>query len=885
MPKHPPMYRQYRQLKAEHPNALLLYRLGDFYELFEEDAEIAARELGLTLTRRRFSKDLHLPMAGFPYRYANRYIARLIGKGYMVAVADQLEDSRQAKGLVKRGVVRVVTSGTVMEHPFLKETADNFLLALAPQGETVGLAFVDLSTGNFQCTQLPRADLPEELAHLRPSEVLLPPALHADAPFCQSLRELGVARLSPLDEAVFSPQAARRTLQAHFGVASTEAFGDAPLGHIAAAAILHYLKTNHLAELSHLTTLSAYHLPDYLALDTVTRRNLELTRTLRDGNRRGSLWHTLDETQTRMGARLLRRWILQPLAHRPAIQSRLDAVETLVGDAFLRHDVRAALRGMYDLERLAGRIGYGNANARDLVNLKNTLSRVPAIKAALATKMTGDGAEGVGALADLQTRLHPLTDIVDLVNRALVDEPPILLTEGGLIKPGFNPQLDALRQTAQSGRDWLTEYEAAERERTGIKNLRVKYNQVFGFFIEVTKSNLSRVPADYERRATIASGERFITPQLKARESEILTAEENANSLEYDLFAEVRQTIARRLPPLQETARALAQLDALASLAEVAALRGYAKPRLADSPLLRLREGRHPVVEQHLPDETPFVPNDCELSPDRRLIVLTGPNMSGKSVYLRQVALAVLMAQMGSFVAAAEAEIGLTDRLFVRAGASDDISQGRSTFLVEMSETAHILRHATERSLVVLDEVGRGTSTYDGLSLAWAVAEEVHQTVRARCLFATHFHELTALGDALPAAANFSMAVREEGGEVLFLRRLVPGGSDRSYGIHVARLAGLPTRVLEKARQILASLEGDAASLPCPATALAEAPTPYAAEPRSLGDDLLLPADDPLVWSILRELYRLDIANLTPLEALIRLNAWQQQLKRGGTSS
>ncbi|MFQ5576027.1 MAG: DNA mismatch repair protein MutS, partial [Anaerolineae bacterium] len=843
------------------------------------DAETAARDLGLTLTQRRFSKEIHLPMAGFPYRYANSYIARLIGKGHMVAVADQLEDSRQAKGLVKRGVVRVITSGTVMEHPLLKEIADNFLLALAPGDDAAGLAFADISTGNFQCTQLPRSNLLEELTHLRPSEVILPPSLQHDESLRQALTGLGVARLSSLEEAAFTPTAARQTLQDHFQVTSLEAFGDAPLGLIAAGAILRYLKTNHLAQLGHITALNSYHLPDYLPLDAVTRRNLELTRTLRDGRRRGTVLHTLDHTQTRMGARLLRRWLNQPLYNLPKIQARLNAVETLVQNAFLRQDLRATLRGMFDLERLAGRIGYGNANGRDLVNLKTTLTRVPAIKTALNAVPPG------GLLADLQTRLNPLTELVNLLEQALVDDPPILLKEGGLIKPGFNPKLEALRQTARAGRSWLAEYEAAERERTGIKNLRLKYNQVFGFFIEVTKSNLSRVPPHYERRATIAGGERFTTAELKTRQQQIITAEETANSLEYDLFVQTRQAAAQQLGPLRQTAQALARLDVLASLAEAAAQNGYTKPAVSVSPHITLREGRHPVVEQLLPGDAPFVPNDCRLNRDQRLIIVTGPNMSGKSVYLRQVALAALMAQIGSFVAAAQADIGLVDRLFVRAGASDDIGQGRSTFLVEMSETAHILRHATQNSLIVLDEVGRGTSTYDGLSLAWAVAEEIHQLLKARCLFATHFHELTALGRTLPGAANYSMAVREQDGRVIFLRKLKPGGADRSYGLHVARLAGLPRRVLDKAQQILASLEAGggsgAAEYPAaaPATSLAEQPTPYRLEARPLGNGLLLPGDDKLVWEIVADLYRLDIANLTPIEALLRLNRWQQQLK------
>ena len=899
MSKTPPMYKQYKALKAAHPNALLFYRLGDFYELFEEDAKIGARELGLVLTQRSFSKDLHLPMAGVPHRHVDGYIVRLINKGYMVAVADQLEDSRQAKGLVKRGVVRVVTSGTVMDQPLLKENVDNFLLALAPAGEETGLAYLDLSTGEFNCACLSFADLPEEIARLQPSEVILPLTLKNEAGFCDALHQLGVARLSPLADSIFKPDFAQAQLKAHFNVVTLEAYGDHPLALTAAGVILYYLKTNQLSDLAHLTGLTTYYQQDYMALDAITRRNLELTQTLRDGHTQGTLLAILDQTKTRMGARLLRRWLNHPLHHLAQIQARLEAVETLVKDAFLRQDLRTALHGMYDLERLAGRVGYGNANGRDLVNLKTTLARIPTIKKRLETTASpGEPA----LLADLQAQLDPLTGVASLIARSLVDEPPILLTEGGLIKPSFHPELEALRETALASRRWLAEYEAAERGRTGIKNLRVKYNQVFGFFIEVTKSNLNRVPKTYQRRATTTNGERFVTPELKANEATILEAEDAAHSLEYDLFLDVRQQVAEHLPTLRQTAQALAQLDVLLALAEAATLRNYVKPALTTEPTLSLREARHPVVEQALSGQAPFIPNDCRLDDDQRLIVLTGPNMSGKSVYLRQTALAVLMAQIGSFVAAAAAHIGLADRIFARAGASDDISQGRSTFLVEMSETAHILHHATRQSLIILDEVGRGTSTYDGLSLAWAVAEDIHRAIQARCLFATHFHELTALSQTLPGISNYSLAAREQDGQVIFLRRLIPGGADKSYGIHVARLAGLPRRVLQKAEAILASLERDQAGEAIaglyqeadpPDRALAEQPAPYALEAAPISEDLILPAsetsepaepqswDNNQLWDIMRELYRLDIANLTPIEALVRLNTWQQQLKRG----
>ena len=895
MPKKPPMYHQYKSIKAAHPDALLFYRLGDFYELFEDDAETGARELGLTLTQRKFSKDIRLPMAGVPHRHVNGYISRLIKKGYMVAVADQLEDASKAKGLVKRGVVRVVTSGTVMDQPMLRDDFNNFLVALAPAGLIVGLAMIDISTGEFSCASFDQVELLEEIARILPSEIIIPPTMKRDESLCQSLTQLGVARLTSLAAEAFRPEAAQQLLRDHFKVASLEGYGSDSLALTAAGVVLTYLKANQLSELAHITSLTTYHLPQYMALDSITRRNLELTQTMRDGNTKGTLLSVLDRTQTRMGARLLRRCINQPLADLPDIQGRLNAVECLVDDAFLRNDLRATLHGMYDLERLAGRIGYGNVNGRDLVNLKMTLVKVPEIKQLLSSiKDTAESTttDPTSLLARLQDLLDPLTSAVEAIDQGLVEEPPILLTEGGLIKPTFHPDLQQLRDTAEASRSWLADYEAAEREQTGIKNLRIRYNQVFGFFIEVTRSNLNRVPKHYQRRATVTNAERFITADLKAYEAKILTAEEAANELEYDLFLEIRQQVADQLPGLRQTAQALAQLDVLASLAEVAAQHHYVKPNLTTETVLALREARHPVVEQVLPTDTPFVPNDCRLDEAQRLIVLTGPNMSGKSVYLRQIALAVLMAQMGSFVAATEAHVGLTDRIFARAGASDDISQGRSTFLVEMSETAHILHHATERSLIILDEVGRGTSTYDGLSLAWAVAEDIYRTLEARCLFATHFHELTGLGDSLPGAANYCLAVHEQDGQVIFLRRLISGGADRSYGIHVARLAGLPPRILAHAGAILESLQ-DQRPTPEPPTdtntselekvpyQLNESRSDYDLHPQAVGDGLLLPADDPHLWTIIRELYRLDIANLTPIEALMQLNRWQQSIKQG----
>jgi DNA mismatch repair protein MutS len=882
------MLRQYRRIKARHRDALVLYRLGDFYELFEEDARVAARELDLVLTSRRFSKKLRLPMCGVPYRSATSYIGRLIERGHKVAVVEQLEDARKAKGLVKRDVVRVITPGTVVEEALLHEKTENYLVGLSRGKSGYGLACVDLSTGEFAATQA--SDLPavlEELERLRPSELVLPESLMEDEGYVAELKSVCPVRFSPLPDTDFSLEIAQDQLRKHLGVTSLEAYGcaDLPRATEAAGAIVAYLKANQPAsaesggELAHLRHLSTYRLNSQMHLDGVTRRNLELTRTLRDGRAQGSLLSVLDHTATAMGARLLRRWINQPLLDLDEIRERLDAVEELVTgelggagdgspDAFLRADLRRLLAGMYDVERLVGRIGFGNANGRDLVGLKTVLERLPKIKARLAKA-------GSGRLQALG-QLDEHTDVLHLIARSIVDRPPILIKEGGLIRPGYHGELDRLRGTATAGRDWLTEYEAAERERTGIKNLRVKYNQVFGFFIEVTKSNLKLVPDDYERRATITHAERFITPELKVKESEILAAEDRANELEYELFADVRRQVAEHAGSLRQSAQALAELDVLASLAEVAALHGYARPTVDATGVLEIQEGRHPVVEQLLPDGERFVPNSLDLDQEgNRLMIITGPNMAGKSVYIRQVALLVLMAQMGSFCPAASARIGLVDRIFVRAGASDDITQGRSTFLVEMSETAYILHHATRRSLVILDEVGRGTSTYDGVGLAWAVAEHLHDRLGARTLFATHYHELTALADHLKGACNFTLAVKEHGDTVIFLRRVVPGGADRSYGIHVARLAGLPGTVIGRATQVMAQLQdekGDAQNR----VSLQESRQLYVVEP---GEADLLVDDQAALREVIRELFRADIANMTPLRALIQLDEWQQRLR------
>ncbi|GAB4560715.1 MAG: DNA mismatch repair protein MutS [Anaerolineae bacterium] len=900
MAKIPPMLRQYREIKARFPDALVMFRLGDFYELFDQDAQVAARELDLVLTSRSFSKEIRLPMCGVPYRSVMTYVGRLIERGYKIALVEQVEDARRAKRLIRRDVVRVITPGTVVEDSLLQEKANNYLAALVPspdRGERLGLAAVDLSTGEFVTCQFegPEAwdEALEEVGRLMPPEIVLPRSLHSDAAVTEPLRALGIARVSPVDDDACEPRSARETLCAHFGVRTLQGFGceDLPWAQAAAGALLSYLQQNQLGEptatgavsggsgLAHITDLQTYHPGQYMALDAATRRNLEILAPLREGARRHTLFHTLDYTRTAMGARLLKRWLTHPLLDLGQINERLDAVGALVQDTLARDDLRRLLDGLYDLERLAARIGFGAANARDLVALRRSLERIPNIRRVVRSL----DADRWRALED---GLDDLEDVVSLIARSIVERPPILVRDGGLIRRGFDAQLDELRERVQALEARLSEIEARERERTGIKTLRIRYNEVFGFFIEVPRSKAEDVPAEYERRATITHAERFVTDELKRLGSEILQGRDQVNDREYALFLEVRERIAGHAARLVRVARVLAEIDVLASLAEAAVRHGYVRPEVADDEEITIREGRHPVVERLLPDGERFVPNDLVLDGGQRLIVLTGPNMSGKSVYIRQAALIVLLAQIGSYVPAREAHIGLVDRIFVRAGASDDIAGGRSTFLVEMAETAGILRHATPRSLIVLDEVGRGTSTYDGISIAWAVAEEIHNVVGARCLFATHYHELTALEDVLASAANWTMAIAERDNRIVFLHQVVRGGAQRSFGIHVARLAGLPERTVRRAEEILARLE-DEQSLAGPVQPVTEHHTVrdreelvYQADVDIVHDDAALAGiSSEAIIQVLRQLLHADIGNLTPVKALLLLNDLQQRLR------
>jgi DNA mismatch repair protein MutS len=860
-----PLMAQYRRIKGELPkDALLLFRLGDFYEMFFEDAQTGAQILNLALTARN-----GVPMCGLPYHAANGYIARILKQGRKVAVCEQLEEARPGK-LVKREVTQILSPGTHFDDRMLVAERNNFLASVNPAGKVFGLAVVDLTTGDFLVTELADgAALAAELERLRPAEVIFPGEQvslrellggrgHNPSPFQKD----GQASAAPAtgqgwiasgyDDWTFAPETAFFTVRDHFKVATLDGFGlkDRTAAIGAAGGALHYLTQHLRRDVKHLTRISFYLHSDFLALDYTTLRHLEILEPLhRDAPRDSSLYGALNRTVTPMGARLLRQWLSQPLATVGPIQRRQATVQTLVESSFGLDSFRQQLAKVRDLERTIGRISTGSGNARDLAALRLALEQIPALKATLQNLMAADaqrlqlqeqsdsalapaasaGSDAAkdtlpGALSLLQTLESQLAEspaLVELIARAIVDEPPLPIKEGGMIRDGFDAALDELREAQRGGKDWIAKLQADEMARTGIASLKVRFNSVFGYYLEVTRSNLDKVPAHYIRKQTIANGERFITPELKEMEGKILGAEERSVKLEYELFQRVREDVLGRLSEIQQTAAALAQLDALASFAETARLHNYTRPHVGDEGVIRIRDGRHPVLEQQLTEER-FVPNDTVLhgktggapasdpasKPEApQIALITGPNMAGKSTYIRQVALITLLAHTGGFVPAAEARIDLVDRIFTRIGASDDLARGQSTFMVEMTETANILNSASPRSLIVLDEIGRGTSTFDGLSLAWSILEYLHHRVGAKTLFATHYHELTELAGRLPRLKNFNVAVREWQDSIVFLRKIVEGGADKSYGIQVARLAGVPREVLERAKQILSNLE------------------------------------------------------------------------------
>jgi DNA mismatch repair protein MutS len=799
-----PMMRQYSQIKQAHPNALLLFRLGDFYEMFFEDAIIASRELQIVLTSRSREKGLQVPMCGVPYHAADNYVAKLIQKGYRVAICDQTEDPKFAKKLVRREVTRVITPGTVVDSNLLDPGENNYLCSLCFEDQAAGLACADLSTGEFKVTQFAgekwEQQMMDELEGLRPREVL-----HASSAVAQvdaatrSDRAHSVA--TALDDWVFSTEYAERSLMTHFGVLTLAGFGCEGL-HLAtraAGAIIHYLKETQRGALSHVTTLSTYSANDYLILDQITQKNLELVDPQFPENKDATMLKTLDATTTSMGARLLRNWILHPLVRLDEIERRLQAVEELQHSTINRGEIRNDLKTVCDLERMLSKISLGTVTPRELVALKNSLFHLPVIKTFISN-YTSPFIQEIHAAIDL------LEDIRALIESQIKPDPPPTLSDGGVIESGVDPELDSLRDISLNGKTYIAQIEARERERTRIGSLKVKFNQVFGYYIEVSKANLDLVPPDYERKQTLVNAERFTTPELKEYEVKILTAEERIFLLEKSLFEKVREQIAAEARRIQATAQGLAQLDVIACLAHSASNFRYVRPRFTVDGEMMIVAGRHPVIErlcekQHLGD---FIPNDAYLnSSSDQIVVLTGPNMGGKSTYLRQIALIVVMAQLGSFVPAEKALLPIVDRIFTRIGASDNLARGRSTFMVEMTETAAILNSATSQSLIILDEVGRGTATFDGLSIAWATIEYIHGKLRSKTLFATHYHELTELGSLFPGVKNYHVSVRESGHNIVFLRKVEAGPADKSYGIEVARLAGLPLPVVERAREIL----------------------------------------------------------------------------------
>jgi DNA mismatch repair protein MutS len=792
-----PMMQQYREAKERHPGMLLLFRMGDFYELFDADAELASRVLGLTLT----SRDKTVPMAGFPHHALESHLRKLLQSGHRVAICDQVEDPAQARGLVRREVTRVVTPGTLTEDDLLDPRRPNHLAALAARGPLLGLAWVELSTGHFQAADLPWPRLADELGRITPAEYLY---AESDAVgLLGRLREMApAATVTARPDWTFDPATARAALLRHFGVTTLSGFGfddDQPC-LTAAGALLLYLQETLKAGLTHLSRLQHYRPNHFLFLDDVTRRSLELTRTLRDGSREGSLLSAIDRTVTSMGARLLGEWLVTPLASRPAIESRLDAVAELQGEHPLRQELRGVLADVPDLQRLTGRVSTARASPRDLAAVARALRLLPRLKAKITARRAT-------LLRDLEGRLELCIDLREALDAALVDDPPQAAQEGGIIRRGHDAELDELHAIARGGKEWIARFQAQEITRTGIGSLKVGFNKVFGYYIEITHTHASKIPADYQRKQTLKNAERYITPELKAYEEKVLTAEEKIHQREYELFVKLRDQVGAQTGRLLQTGEVLAELDVLAGLAELAAERRYCRPELADEAVLEIRDGRHPVLDQTLPPGT-FVPNDVVMGPDAGMILLiTGPNMAGKSVYIRQVALLTLLAQMGSFVPARAARIGLTDRIFTRVGASDELNRAQSTFMVEMTEAANILNNATAQSLVILDEIGRGTSTYDGISLAWAITEYLHDQVGCRALFATHYHELAQLAERLPALRNYNVLVQESEEEVLFLHKIAPGSADKSYGIHVARLAGVPELVLDRAKEVLAELE------------------------------------------------------------------------------
>lgn len=874
-----PMMQKYMETKQEYPDCILFYRLGDFYEMFFEDAKTASKELEITLTGKNCGLKERAPMCGVPYHAVEGYLNKLVSKGYKVAICEQVEDPKMAKGLVRREVVRIATPGTNLDTQALDETKNNYIMCIVYMEDRYGISIADVTTGDYYVTELDtERKLLDEIHKFAPSEIICNEAFYMTGMDFEDLKHrLGIAVYS-LEAWYFSDETAKNTLTEHFKVGNIQGLGikDYECGTIAAGALLRYLYETQKNSLAHMTSLQLYITGKYMIIDSSTRRNLELVETLREKQKRGSLLWVLDKTKTAMGARMLRNFVEQPLINREEIENRLDAIEELNQNAMVREEIREYLNPVYDLERLISRVTYQTANPRDLIAFKSSLAMLPYIKTLL------DEFQG-SLLKRIQEEMDVLEDICELIERSITEEPPISVRDGGILKEGYHQEVDKLRHAKTEGKTWLMELETKEREKTGIKNLRIKYNKVFGYYLEVTNSYKNMVPDYYTRKQTLANAERYITPELKELEDIILGAEDKLISLEYELYREIRDKIAAEVLRIQKTAKAVAKIDVFASLALVAERNNYCRPAINENGVIDIKSGRHPVVEKMISNDM-FVSNDTYLdNGKKRISIITGPNMAGKSTYMRQTALIVLMAQIGSFVPAESAKIGIADRIFTRVGASDDLASGQSTFMVEMTEVANILRNATSNSLLVLDEIGRGTSTFDGLSIAWAVVEHISnpKLLGAKTLFATHYHELTELEGKLNNVNNYCIAVKEKGDDIVFLRKIVPGGADRSYGIQVAKLAGVPESVIERARVIAEELSANditevASSIMADSAVVQKKKSTRLDEVDLTQMSLFDTVKDD---DIIAELKEMDLGNLTPIDALNKLYQLQNKIK------
>ena len=870
-----PMMQQYMETKNQYKDCILFYRLGDFYEMFFDDALCVTKELELTLTGKSCGLDERAPMCGVPFHSAESYINRLVERGYKVAICEQVEDPKSAKGLVKREVIRVVTPGTNSFTSSLDETRNNYLMGIVSIEGKFGISVVDVTTGEYLMTEVDSVSkLLDEINKFTPSEIICNDTFYISGVDMNDLSSrLGIV-ISPLDPSYFDKDSCQRALCRHFKVSTLEGLGfkEYAIGTIAAGSIMQYLEETQKCSLAHISHLLPYHTGKYMLLDRNTRRNLELVETLREKQKRGSLLWVLDKTKTAMGARKLRSSLEQPLIDKETILQRYDAIDELNQDVITREELREYLNPVYDLERLLSKISYKTVNPRDMIALESSLSMLPHIRL-LCSNFKSD------LFQDFTQNLDPLEDVYQLIHSAIVEEPPISVREGGIFKNGFNEEIDHLRNAKTEGKNWLADLETTEKEQTGIKNLRIKYNKVFGYYLEVTKSFVNQVPDTWIRKQTLTNAERYTTPELKEMEDTILGAEDRLYNLEYAVFCQLREEIFQQMDRIQQTASVIASIDMIASLAYVAEHNHYVRPKLNNKGILLIKDGRHPVIEQMIAHDM-FIPNDTFLDEDsHRLVIITGPNMAGKSTYMRQTALIVLMAQLGSFVPASQADISLVDRIFTRVGASDDLASGQSTFMVEMTEVANILHNATKNSLIILDEIGRGTSTFDGLSIAWSVVEHIvdKKLIGAKTLFATHYHELTELEGKLEGVQNYCIAVKEDGEDIVFLRKIVKGGADKSYGIQVAKLAGVPEQVLIRAREIADQLENkDALSLDGVVNQMAvSSPGEKTMNQLSIFDTMGNDQTDDILF----ELRDIDLSRVTPMDAMNLVYKWQKSLQ------